>query len=54
MSTDNHKYFYSPNGAYIITEIGGNHEGNFEYAQRLTKLATESGADAVKFQAHTV
>ena len=43
--------FISPrNSVFFIAEIGGNHEGNFSYAQELTKLAIESGADAVKFQ----
>lgn len=37
----------------LIAEIGGNHEGDFQYAKRLTKLAIESGADAVKFQIYT-
>jgi len=46
-------YFKSKNQVYIIAEIGGNHEGNFEYAKKLTKLAAESGADAVKFQIYT-
>lgn len=40
-------------GAYLIAEIGGNHEGNFDYAQSLTQLACESGVDAVKFQIYT-
>lgn len=43
----------SKHGVYLIAEIGGNHEGNFEYAQKLTKLACESGVDAVKFQIYT-
>lgn len=43
-------HFKSKNDVYLIAEIGGNHEGNFEYAKKLTKLAAESGADAVKFQ----
>ncbi len=38
------------NGVYLIAEIGGNHEGNFEYAQKLTESACVSGVDAVKFQ----
>tara|TARA_B100001287_G_C22685162_1_gene532905 strand:+ start:203 stop:1237 length:1035 start_codon:yes stop_codon:yes gene_type:complete len=38
------------NPVFFIAEIGGNHEGDFAYAQLLTKLAIESGADAVKFQ----
>ncbi len=37
-------------GPLLIAEIGGNHEGDFEYALRLTDLAIESGADMVKFQ----
>ena len=40
-------------GPLLIAEIGGNHEGNFEYAQKLTQLACESGVDAVKFQIYT-
>jgi N,N'-diacetyllegionaminate synthase len=40
-------------GVYLIAEIGGNHEGNFEYAQQLAQLACESGVDAVKFQIYT-
>lgn len=46
-------YFTGKNGVYIIAEIGGNHEGNFEYAKELTRLAASSGADAVKFQIYT-
>ena len=38
------------NPVFFIAEIGGNHEGDFSYAQQLTKLAIESGSDAVKFQ----
>ena len=38
------------NAVFFIAEIGGNHEGNFSYAKELTKLAIDSGADAVKFQ----
>ena len=40
-------------GPLLIAEIGGNHEGDFEYAKRLTKLAIESKADYVKFQIYT-
>lgn len=46
-------YFKSKNEVYIIAEIGGNHEGDFEYAKKLTHLAAQSGADAVKFQVYT-
>ena len=41
------------NPIYFIAEVGGNHEGDFEYAKELTNLAIESGADAVKFQLYT-
>lgn len=40
-------------GVYIIAEIGGNHEGDFEYAKKLTRLACKTGVDAVKFQVYT-
>lgn len=40
-------------GVYLIAEIGGNHEGDFSYAKRLTKLACGSGVDAVKYQIYT-
>lgn len=35
---------------FIIAEIGGNHEGNFEQAKLLLDAASQTGADAVKFQ----
>lgn len=35
---------------YIIGEAGINHNGKLELAKKLIDLATESGADAVKFQ----
>ena len=35
---------------FIIAEIGNNHEGDFELAKDLIQLASESGANAVKFQ----
>jgi sialic acid synthase SpsE len=34
----------------LIAEIGGNHEGDFNYAKRLARLAIDSGVDIVKFQ----
>ncbi len=37
----------------MIAEIGGNHEGDFEYAKRLAQLAIESDVDYVKFQIYT-
>jgi N,N'-diacetyllegionaminate synthase len=37
---------------FIIAEIGGNHEGNFDYAKKLLCDAADSGAHAVKFQTY--
>ena len=37
---------------YIIAEIGGNHEGDFDYAKELLIKAAEAGADAAKFQTY--
>ena len=37
----------------LIAEIGGNHEGNFNYAVDLTHLAIESGVDSIKFQIYS-
>ena len=37
-------------GPLMIAEIGGNHEGDFEVAKNMTKLAIASGADCIKFQ----
>ena len=47
------KNFKSKYGALLIAEIGGNHEGDFEYAKRLTKLAIESNVDVIKFQIYS-
>lgn len=40
------------NPAYIIAEIGINHNGSVELAQELILAAQKSGADAVKFQTY--
>jgi len=44
--------FFSATRALVIAEVGGNHEGDFARARRLTALALSSGADAVKFQVY--
>ncbi|MBN8282123.1 N-acetylneuraminate synthase family protein [Zoogloea sp.] len=36
--------------AYLIAEIGNNHNGDITLAKRLVDLAVEAGADCVKFQ----
>ncbi|MFJ3031505.1 N-acetylneuraminate synthase family protein [Rothia terrae] len=36
--------------AFIIAEIGNNHQGDVDLAKRLVDLAVETGANAVKFQ----
>jgi len=36
--------------AYIIAEAGSNHNGNIQNAKLLIDIASEAGADAVKFQ----
>ena len=40
-------------GPLLIAEIGGNHEGDFENAKRLTQLAIEADVDYIKFQLYT-
>ena len=35
---------------FIIAEIGNNHEGDFKLARKMVSLASQAGADAVKFQ----
>ena len=46
-------HFKSKNNLFLIAEIGGNHEGSFSDAKHLTRLAADSGVDAVKFQIYT-
>ncbi len=40
--------------AFIIAEIGINHQGDVEIAKRLIKVAQECGVDAVKFQKRNI
>lgn len=46
-------YFEGKVGPALIAEIGGNHEGNFEYAKELTRLAISTNVDFIKFQLYT-
>ena len=43
-------FFYNLNKAYLIAEIGVNHNGSMDLAKEMILSAKESGADAVKFQ----
>ena len=45
--------FKGKHGPLLIAEIGGNHEGDFEYAKKLTQLAIDSDVDYVKFQIYS-
>lgn len=45
--------FKGKHGSLLIAEIGGNHEGNFEYAKKLAQLAIETDVDFVKFQVYS-
>ena len=40
-------------GPLLIAEVGGNHEGDFNYAKKLIMLAIKSGVDIVKLQLYT-
>jgi N,N'-diacetyllegionaminate synthase len=42
------------NNIFIVAEAGNNHEGNFNTAKKLIDKASESGADAIKFQTYDV
>lgn len=45
--------FKGKHGPLLIAEIGGNHEGDFDYASKLVSLAIASDADYVKLQLYT-
>ncbi|MFC3150307.1 N-acetylneuraminate synthase family protein [Litoribrevibacter euphylliae] len=45
--------FAGKHGPFMIAEVGGNHEGDFEYAKRLVEEACLSDADCVKLQIYS-
>lgn len=45
--------FKGKHGPLLIAEIGGNHEGDFEYAKELTRLAIDTDVDFIKFQIYS-
>ena len=53
MAIINKNFWSGKHGPLMIAEIGGNHEGNFQYAKKLTKQAIQSGVDVVKFQIYS-
>ena len=50
---DNETPFIGESGVFTIAEIGGNHEGDFEYAKNLVKQATFTDVDSIKLQIYT-
>jgi sialic acid synthase SpsE len=51
---NNKKNFETESGCYIIAEAGLNHNGSIDIAKKLIDVASNAGADAVKFQKRTV
>ena len=45
--------FIGKHGPLLIAEIGGNHEGNFEFALDLTHQAIDADVDIIKYQIYT-
>ena len=39
-------------GPLLIAEIGGNHEGDFNYAKKLVSLACNTEVDVIKLQVY--
>ncbi len=46
----NLNFWKGKHGPLLIAEIGGNHEGNFNYAKKLVNLAISTGVDVIKLQ----
>jgi len=54
VENSNYAHALAGKAAYLIAEIGSNHNGSFLRARRLIIAAAASGADAVKFQLFTL
>jgi len=52
-SINNYNIFSNLKNPYLIAEIGGNHEGNFETAKAMTQLAIEAAPNCIKFQLYS-
>lgn len=50
---DLNNFDYTCKDAGIIVEIGGNHEGNIDYAYSLVNSAFSAGAQSIKLQSYT-
>lgn len=48
-----HNFFFQLTQAYLIAEIGVNHNGDMSLAREMVLAARHAGADAVKFQTFT-
>ena len=46
-------FFKGKHGPLLIAEIGGNHEGDFDYAVELTQLAISADVDVIKYQLYS-
>lgn len=45
--------FIGKNGIFTIAEIGGNHEGDYNYAKKLIEEAIQTDVDCIKLQIYT-
>ena len=48
------KLNFKKNSAFIVAEIGNNHQGDFKTAKLLVDAAITSGANCAKFQLRTM
>jgi N,N'-diacetyllegionaminate synthase len=53
MIRSNLSVWQGKHGPLLIAEIGGNHEGDFNYALQLTDMAITSDVDYIKFQIYS-